>query len=252
MPFMSDRAIVGASWSRPVRPCIYDHVFSDLQHEVGGFLLGRRQEDGRLHITHAIAASEAEGRTASVTFTQDDWANVHAEVDARGGTEQIIGWYHSHPGFGIFLSEFDLFIHRNFFGDPAQVAYVIDPHAGREGLFGWRDGEVVKLVERDTSRPGERPPQLPAAVSDDSMRPDDTPARHWKPQHYAPAVLVGVIAGGALGWALLGTGGGSSPARRHPAATATRTQPLTPQTAPPATPSSRQGQPTTSTGTMTP
>src|SRR5436190_20448986 len=129
----------GAVWAPGVRVSIYDHVFSDLRHEVGGFLLGRRGANDKLTISGEVPAYSADERTASVTFTQQDWADVHAAIETRGQDEQIVGWYHSHPGFGIFLSEFDLFIHRNFFSNPAQVAYVVDPHAGREGLFGWLD-----------------------------------------------------------------------------------------------------------------
>ena len=35
---------------------------------------------------------------------------------------KIVGWYHTHPGFGVEFSEMDLFIQQNFFGGPAQIA----------------------------------------------------------------------------------------------------------------------------------
>jgi len=180
-------AITGATWKAGLRAEIYDHVFSDLHHEVGGFLLGNRGDGGRLRVTGAVPASAADQRSASVTFTQDDWANVHAEVEARGSGDQIIGWYHSHPGFGIFLSEFDLFIHRNFFSDLGQIAYVVDPHAGREGLFGWRDEQVSLFAEGDTLRPGERP----AARTADRLIVAD----RWRVKHYLPAVGLGAVVG---------------------------------------------------------
>ena len=59
--------------------------------------------------------------------------------------ERIVGWYHSHPGFGVFLSEHDLFIQENFFSSPGQVAWVYDPHTDEEGCFGWVAGEVHRL-----------------------------------------------------------------------------------------------------------
>ena len=52
----------------------------------------------------------------------------------------IVGWYHTHPDFGIFLSSHDLFIHRHFFAQPLQVAYVVDPIRQTRGFFQWRDG----------------------------------------------------------------------------------------------------------------
>jgi proteasome lid subunit RPN8/RPN11 len=49
----------------------------------------------------------------------------------------IVGWYHTHPGFGIFLSGMDQFIHQNFFIQLWHVALVLDPVARRSGFFCW-------------------------------------------------------------------------------------------------------------------
>ncbi len=61
--------------------------------------------------------------------------------------ERIVGWYHSHPGFGVFLSEHDTFIHKNFFSSPQQVAWVYDPHSDEEGCFGWKSGELERVAQ---------------------------------------------------------------------------------------------------------
>jgi hypothetical protein len=60
--------------------------------------------------------------------------------------ERIVGWYHSHPGFGVFLSDHDTFIHKNFFSAPQQVAWVYDPHSDEEGCFGWRGERIERLA----------------------------------------------------------------------------------------------------------
>ena len=49
----------------------------------------------------------------------------------------MVGWYHTHPGVGIFLSGMDLFIHQNFFTQMWHVAYVLDPRARTSGFFCW-------------------------------------------------------------------------------------------------------------------
>jgi hypothetical protein len=36
-----------------------------------------------------------------------------------------------------------LFIHRNFFREPWQVALVIDPRQDAAGFFVWQDGEIL-------------------------------------------------------------------------------------------------------------
>ena len=43
------------------------------------------------------------------------------------------------------MSDYDLFIHQNFFAAPQQVAWVFDPHSDEEGCFGWVSGEVASI-----------------------------------------------------------------------------------------------------------
>ncbi|MCA1557569.1 MAG: hypothetical protein LC731_03400, partial [Acidobacteria bacterium] len=59
---------------------------------------------------------------------------------------RIVGWYHTHPRFGIFLSEMDVFIQKNFFSEPWQTAFVLDPVQRTEGFFIWSHGEP-KLID---------------------------------------------------------------------------------------------------------
>jgi len=47
----------------------------------------------------------------------------------------IVGWYHSHPGYGIFLSDTDIKSQITFFNQPCHVALVIDPTRGEYGFF---------------------------------------------------------------------------------------------------------------------
>ena len=131
---------------------IYPHIFPNADREVGGVLVGRTPADqGLPMITGAIEALSADEQVATLTFTQDAWEHVH-KVLAQNFAEddRIVGWYHSHPGFGIFLSEHDLFIHRNFFSAPSQIAVVVDPHGKTEGAFVWKDGEIEMLFEKPT------------------------------------------------------------------------------------------------------
>ena len=85
--------------------------------------------------------------------------------------ERIVGWYHSHPGFGVFLSEHDTFIHQNFFSSPDQVAWVYDPHTDEEGCFGWIDGEMHRIANitlADNNGDGiERTPKKIDPIADD-------------------------------------------------------------------------------------
>lgn len=130
---------------------VYPHVFNNNDREVGGVLVGHKSTHGDLPLIYgAISAISADEQRATLTFTQESWEHVHRVMAEKYPDADIVGWYHSHPGFGIFLSQHDLFIHHNFFGDPSQVALVVDPLAGTEGVFTWQNGQVEEKYVRPT------------------------------------------------------------------------------------------------------
>jgi proteasome lid subunit RPN8/RPN11 len=123
---------------------IRQHARSNLKNEVCGVLIGDF-EDGATHVCACIAGANAAQGGAHVTFTQDTWEHIYKIKDRDFPDERIVGWYHSHPGFGIFLSDHDTFIHKNFFSAPEQVAWVFDPHSDEEGCFGWYGGHLERI-----------------------------------------------------------------------------------------------------------
>jgi proteasome lid subunit RPN8/RPN11 len=123
---------------------IRQHARTFMQTEVCGVLIGD-ERNGILEIEASIQASSAAQAGTHVTFTQDAWQEIYKVKDESYPDHRIVGWYHSHPGFGVFLSEHDTFIHRNFFTSPNQVAWVYDPHTDEEGCFGWFDGEIHRI-----------------------------------------------------------------------------------------------------------
>jgi proteasome lid subunit RPN8/RPN11 len=120
------------------------HARSEPQREICGVLLGN-QSNGQTRVVAAIKGQGANQGDAHVTFTQETWNKIHEEKDKKYPNEKIVGWYHSHPGFGVFLSDHDLFIHKNFFSQPGQLAWVFDPHSDEEGCFGWENDEVRRI-----------------------------------------------------------------------------------------------------------
>ncbi|NVM35311.1 MAG: Mov34/MPN/PAD-1 family protein [Candidatus Lokiarchaeota archaeon] len=48
---------------------------------------------------------------------------------------RIVGWWHSHPGFGCFLSTTDLKTQKYFFPESYQVTLVVDPHKDELDFF---------------------------------------------------------------------------------------------------------------------
>lgn len=121
---------------------------SDTEKELGSILLGTYcEEQGRTHVivSQYVEAKYTDASAATLTFTHDTWEYVHAEHGEKYPDEKIIGWQHTHPGYGIFLSNYDMFIQENFFNLPFQVAYVIDPVQNIRGFFQWKKDKVEKL-----------------------------------------------------------------------------------------------------------
>ncbi len=125
---------------------IVDSLPGQEQVEVGGLLVGRECADeagGYLLVAGAILARQTRGTSVSVTFTHETWDQLSAEKASRYPDQAIVGWYHTHPALGVFLSERDLFIHRNFFADSTHIAVVIDPSKFAWGIFHWQGSELL-------------------------------------------------------------------------------------------------------------
>lgn len=125
------------------------HALSSLDREVAGVVVGQRPEkqpDGRyvVHIIDSIVAKHTVMHGASVTYTPESWRYMNDALWERYPDESalMVGWYHTHPGFGIFLSGMDLFIHQNFFTQVWHIAYVLDPRARTSGFFCWNKAKT--------------------------------------------------------------------------------------------------------------
>ena len=115
--------------------------------ESGGVLLGNVIEEfGKTHIIIRafIEAKYCEGTPTTLKFTHETWDYIHEEQAKKYPEYKILGWIHTHPDFGIFLSEYDKFIHENFFNGENQVAYVVDPIQNIEGFYFWLNGKIER------------------------------------------------------------------------------------------------------------
>jgi proteasome lid subunit RPN8/RPN11 len=124
---------------------IHKFTKNKLEIESGGVLVGYTLNAGdktNIIINGFIEAKYSEATSTTLKFTHQTWDYVNSEKDANFPDEKILGWIHTHPDFGIFLSDYDKFIHNNFFSDENQIAYVIDPIRQTEGFFFWINGEI--------------------------------------------------------------------------------------------------------------
>lgn len=100
-------------------------------HEVGGFLLGawREDEPGSIEVYLAEFSPATQADDSSPNRLVLD-KNAMAELDRQQATNpewETIGWLHTHPGMGPYLSEVDLPPHKAYFGRKQDLAIVIDP-----------------------------------------------------------------------------------------------------------------------------
>ena len=121
-----------------VRCCA--HAGSDLEHEVGGALVGASRRDratGRpfIVIEAALPARHTRQGRTYLTFTHDSLVDLHEELEDRYPRKMLVGWYHTHPGMDVFLSGYDLWLHEHFFPYAWQVALVIEPQSRHGGFF---------------------------------------------------------------------------------------------------------------------
>jgi proteasome lid subunit RPN8/RPN11 len=152
-----------------------EHAATTNEVELCGVLVGQvgRDEAGYfLTITGAIAGERAKNLGSQVTFTHDTWTHIHEVKDREFPDDRIVGWYHTHPGFGVFLSSMDTFIHENFFAEPYQVAIVLETVQKTEGCFAWVDGQCQPLarywVGRDEVPLSSGPGDVPATPAEEA------------------------------------------------------------------------------------
>ena len=108
--------------------------------EVGGVLTGQwcSDEAGGGHyivVNHMVPARHTRQGSVYLTFTKDTLIDVHERIENLFPGERIVGWYHTHPRMGVFLSHYDTFLHNNFFPEPWQVALVVEPFSSIAGFF---------------------------------------------------------------------------------------------------------------------
>lgn len=133
--------------SQAVYKEIHKFTKNKTTNESGGMLVGTIIEEfGKTNIVISgfVEAKFCEATPTTLKFTHETWEFVHKEIEKKHKGKKIVGWIHTHPDFGIFLSEYDKFIHQNFFSEAYQVAYVVDPIQDIEGFYFWINGNIEK------------------------------------------------------------------------------------------------------------
>ena len=126
------------------------HLKKDISVEHGGILFGQAYTDSEqgiyVEITAAVAAPATIGTSAHLEFTPDSWLGIMDYAKATHAKANIVGWYHSHPNIGVFMSGTDMRTQQAFFHHPWCVSIVCDPIRNEISYFLGEKAKVVKPV----------------------------------------------------------------------------------------------------------
>lgn len=127
---------------------LWQHVRSSPMIECGGVLVGhpfKSIDDATTFvvIVAAIPQTSSNRGIAHFTVSTSEVANSREELEKKYPGLVAVGWYHSHPGHGVFLSAQDMTIVQSIYNLKWHLAIVLDPQRNEMGTFAGPNGEVV-------------------------------------------------------------------------------------------------------------
>jgi proteasome lid subunit RPN8/RPN11 len=127
---------------------IWAHVSKTPDIESGGVLVGYPFStfDGQttfIVITAAIPQHSQDRSGGHFTVGPVQIAEARRKIEHHYPGLIAVGWYHSHPGHGVFLSGQDMTIVSSIYDAPWHLALVIDPQRYTEGLFIGPEGRQI-------------------------------------------------------------------------------------------------------------
>ncbi|MBI5635732.1 hypothetical protein HY993_02095 [Candidatus Micrarchaeota archaeon] len=78
--------------------------------------------------------SKNDATSVTVRFSENAFSNLAAEINSVK-PNLVVGWAHSHPNYGCFLSSTDVSTQKKYFSQGYNVALVIDPVRGEKKFF---------------------------------------------------------------------------------------------------------------------
>ena len=102
------------------------HARSGVPLEVMGLMLGMFVDDYTIKIVDVFAMPQS-GTSITVESVDPVYQTKHLEkLQRTGRQEMVVGWYHSHPGFGCWLSSVDVNTQQSFEAlHPRAIAVVV-------------------------------------------------------------------------------------------------------------------------------
>lgn len=148
---------------------VHDFIFeenSQLQlrgeaiREIGGFILGKKIEiqpggEYQLVMERFVNIEPEDNSVYQIEFGPKAWSELERQRDDfyRDMEYELLGWFHTHPGHGLFLSKPDVSIQQTFFKQKFHVAFELDSVQSEKnldymfGIFSWKKGSGLNNLD---------------------------------------------------------------------------------------------------------
>jgi 26S proteasome regulatory subunit N11 len=144
-------------------------------------MLGEFVDDYTIHVIDVFAMPQS-GTGVSVEAVDDVFQTKMMDMLRQTGRDQmVVGWYHSHPGFGCWLSSVDINTQQSFEQlNPRAVAVVVDPIQSVKGKVVI---DAFRLINSNTLMFGMEPRQTTSNVGN-LNKPSIQALIHGLNRHY--------------------------------------------------------------------
>lgn len=126
--------------------------------EAMGLLAGQvRQWQGEKYLLVEDYLTAGNSATSvSVRFSDEAFPQLAARLnEAKRKGKIVVGWLHSHPNYGCFLSATDVSTQNKYFSEEFSIAMVLDPVRKEKKVFkleqggkGYRDASYAVIRKR--------------------------------------------------------------------------------------------------------
>ncbi|KAF9147367.1 multicatalytic endopeptidase [Linnemannia schmuckeri] len=138
------------------------HGRAGVPMEVMGLMLGEFVDDYTVRVIDVFAMPQS-GTGVSVEAVDPVFQTKMLDMlKQTGRPEMVVGWYHSHPGFGCWLSSVDVNTQQSFEQlNPRAVAVVVDPIQSVKGKVVI---DAFRLINPQTAAVGNEPRQTTSNI----------------------------------------------------------------------------------------
>ncbi|KAL1747485.1 JAB1/Mov34/MPN/PAD-1 ubiquitin protease-domain-containing protein [Schizophyllum fasciatum] len=162
------------------------HGRAGVPMEVMGLMLGEFIDDYTVQVIDVFAMPQS-GTTVTVESVDHVFQQKMVDMlKQTGRPEMVVGWYHSHPGFGCWLSNVDINTQQSFESlNSRSVAVVIDPIQSVKGKVVI---DAFRLINPHTVITGREPRQTTSNIGHIN-KPSIQALIHGLNRHYYSIVV---------------------------------------------------------------